>query len=93
MHYLVMVFQTQTHLQEIGNNDNIVQIHGFGNKWLGNNPEAIPTVMRWIAANNLHCTDEILLSTAKGYYSGNASLVEKSMNILHISDIFSTFAG
>jgi hypothetical protein len=62
---------------EIGNNDNIVQIHGFGNKWLGNNPEAIPTVMRWIKENNLHCTDEILLSTATGYWSGNAKLVEK----------------
>lgn len=62
---------------EIGNNDNIVQIHGFGNKWLGNNPEAIPTVMRWLAANNLHCTDQILLSTAKGYHCGNAAMVEK----------------
>ena len=62
---------------EIGNNDNIIQIHGFGNKWLGNNPEAIPTVMRWLAANNLMCSDEILLSTAKGYCSGNAPLVEK----------------
>ena len=62
---------------EIGNDDSIVQIHGFGNKWLGNNPEAIPTVMRWLAANNLHCTDEILLSTAKGYFCGNATMVEK----------------
>jgi hypothetical protein len=62
---------------EIGNNDNIVQIHGFGNKWLGNNPEAIPTVMRWLAANNLVCSDEILLSTAKGYCSGSAPLVKK----------------
>ncbi len=62
---------------EIGNNNNIVQIHGFGNKWLGNNPEAIPTVMRWLRTNNLYCTDQILLSTAKGYCAGNASLVEK----------------
>lgn len=62
---------------EIGNNNNIVQIHGFGNKWLGNNPEAIPTVMRWLSANNLYCTDQILLSTAKGYCSGSAPLVEK----------------
>lgn len=62
---------------EIRNDNTIQQIHGFGNKWLGNNPEAIPTVMRWLAANNLRCSDEILLSTAKGYCSGNAPLVEK----------------
>lgn len=62
---------------EISNDNTIKQIHGFGNKWLGNNPEAIPTVMRWLAANNLHCTDQILLSTAKGYWSGNATMVEK----------------
>ena len=62
---------------EIRNDNTIQQIHGFGNKWLGNNPEAIPTVMRWLAANNLHCTDEILLSTAKGYCAGSAPLVEK----------------
>ncbi len=62
---------------EIRNDNSIQQIHGFGNKWLGNNPEAIPTVMRWLAANNLRCSDEILLSTAKGYCSGSAPLVEK----------------
>ena len=58
-------------------NNNIVQIHGFGNKWLGNNPEAIPTVMRWLRANQFTCSDQILLSTAKGYSSGNAPLVAK----------------
>ena len=62
---------------EIRNDNSIQQIHGFGNKWLGNNPEAIPTVMRWLRANNLSCTDQILLSTAKGYGAGNAPWVEK----------------
>lgn len=62
---------------EIRNDNTIAQIHGFGNKWLGNDPEAIPTVMRWLRANNLSCSDTILLSTAKGYYNGNAPLVTK----------------
>jgi hypothetical protein len=62
---------------EIRNDNTIQQIHGFGNKWLGNNPEAIPTVMRWLRVNNLSCTDQILLSTAKGYGAGNAPWVEK----------------
>lgn len=62
---------------EIRNDNTIQQIHGSCNCWLGNNPEAIPTVMRWLRANNLYCKDEILLSTAKGYHAGNATLVEK----------------
>ena len=33
----------------------------------GNNPEAIPTVMRWIKKNEFKCEDAILLSTAQGY--------------------------
>ena len=62
---------------EIRNDNTISQIHGFGNKWLGNNPEAIPTVMRWLRENNLYCSDQILLSTATGYFAGNAAYVEK----------------
>ena len=49
------------------NRDAIVQIHGFGNKWLGNNPEAIPTVVRWLRKNGISCSNEILTCTARGY--------------------------
>lgn len=52
-------------------NDNIIQIHGFGNRWLGNNPEAIPTVIRWLRKNGFKCTDHILTCTATGYGSTN----------------------
>ena len=52
---------------EMGNNKNIVQIHGFGNRWLGNNPEAIPTVIRWLRKNDIACANEILTCTAIGY--------------------------
>lgn len=52
---------------EMSNNKNIVQIHGFGNKWLGNNPEAIPTVVRWLRKNNIKCDNKILTCTAHGY--------------------------
>lgn len=51
------------------NNNNIIQIHGFGNKWLGNNPEAIPTVIRWLRKNNIRCSNEILTCTSTGYGS------------------------
>lgn len=49
----------------------VIQIHGFGNRWLGNNPEAIPTVIRWLRKNNIKCTDHILTCTATGYGSTN----------------------
>ncbi len=49
------------------NHDTIVQIHGFGNKWLGNNPEAIPTVVRWLRKHNIKCDTQILTCTARGY--------------------------
>jgi hypothetical protein len=54
------------------NRDAIVQIHGFGNKWLGNNPEAIPTVIRWLRKNGISCSKEILTCTARGYSRVNS---------------------
>ena len=56
---------------EMNNLNNIVQIHGFGNKWLGNDPEAIPTVIRWLRKNGIKCSNQILTCKAKGYSSCN----------------------
>lgn len=56
---------------EMNNNKHIVQIHGYCNQWLGNDPDAIPTVIRWLRKNGIKCTDEILTCTAKGYGSCN----------------------
>lgn len=53
------------------NNNSIVQIHGYCNKWLGNNPEAIPTVVRWLRQHGIRCDDKILTCTAVGYRSTN----------------------
>lgn len=49
----------------------IIQIHGFGNGWIGNDPEAIPTVIKWLRKNNIQCNDKILTSTSKSYSMGN----------------------
>ena len=49
----------------------IRQIHGFGNRWLGNDPEAIPTVVRWLRQNNIECDEAILTSTSTQYSIGN----------------------
>lgn len=53
------------------------QIHGHGNRWLGNNPEAVPFVMRWLRDKLIRCNDNILLSTAKSYGSYGAPLIAK----------------
>lgn len=50
---------------------NIVQIHGYCNRWLGNNPEAIPTVVRWLRKNGIKCTKQILTCTSTGYCQNN----------------------
>lgn len=50
-------------------NDKIVQIHGFANKWLGNDPEVIPFVANWLRANNIVCDRNILLDTAHQYHA------------------------
>lgn len=51
------------------------QIHGKYNRWLGNNPEAIPCVYHWLQKHGLNCSDRILRSTAKGYSDRGATLV------------------
>lgn len=52
---------------EMSNSYVITQIHGFGNRWLGNNPEAIPTVVRWLRKHGIKCDQEILTCNATGY--------------------------
>ena len=48
----------------------INQIHGYCNKWLGNNPEAIPAVMRWLRKHDIKCDTGILTCTSQGYSRG-----------------------
>ena len=55
----------------------VIQIHGFGNKWLGNNPEVVPFVLRWLRDKGIKCRDDIVLSTAKGYSGYGATMIPK----------------
>lgn len=55
----------------------VQQIHGKHNKWLGNNPEVVPFVMRWLRDKGVFCTDAILLSTSNSYSGYNAAMIKK----------------
>lgn len=48
----------------------VIQAHSFGNKWMGNDPEAIPTVVRWLHQNGIECDSTILTSTSTQYAMG-----------------------
>jgi hypothetical protein len=64
--------ETPFYAIEMNNTNNIVQIHGYCNKWLGCNPEAIPTVVRWLRKNGIKCNERILTCAATGYGMVNA---------------------
>lgn len=52
---------------EVDNSKRVVQIHGYCNRWLGCEPDAIPTVIRWLRENEIYCSDDILTCKATGY--------------------------
>lgn len=56
---------------EMNRDKNIVQIHGNCNKWLGCDPDAIPTVVRWLRKNGITCREQILTCKATGYGACN----------------------
>lgn len=60
---------------EVSNSNRIVQIHGFGNKFLGNNPETISFIVDWIKKNKLTYDKADILSDGK-HYGENKHLIE-----------------
>lgn len=60
---------------EVNNENHIVQIHGFGNKFIGNNPETISFVVDWIKKNKLTYDKRDILSDGK-HYGEKGHLIE-----------------
>lgn len=54
----------------------VIQIHGSHNKWLGNNPDAIPFVWQWVNDLGLKCEKKLLLNLGAGYSSSKEQLDE-----------------
>lgn len=48
-------------------NGEIVQIHGFGNKWVGNDLDAARFMYRYCKCKNIHCDMKILTNKGHGY--------------------------
>lgn len=59
---------------EVDSNNRITQIHGKYNEWLGNNPETIPFMIKWIRSKGLKCKANLLLNQSSGYSAGNKHL-------------------
>lgn len=57
-------------------NDKLIQVHGYRNKHLGLNPEAVPFILRWLRDKNIHYMDSQVLDTGAGY-SPNHILIPK----------------
>ena len=66
---------------EVSNRGVCVQIHGTSNCWLGNNPEAIPFVAKWLKERNIAYTKDVLLETAVGYRASGVLLDAKQFGL------------
>lgn len=65
------------HFYTIEIRDNkVIQIHGKNNKWLGNDPEAIPFVYEWLTKLGVSFVTKLLLNKATGYGASSDNLPE-----------------
>ena len=57
-------------------NGRVVQIHGSHNRWLGNNPEAVPFVYEWLNKIGVKYDKRMLLNKGAGYSPSSENLPE-----------------
>lgn len=61
---------------EVNPQNYVVQIHGKHNRWLGNDPDAISFVWKWIKDRGFKCEKYKLLNTGTGYGKGKDEVSE-----------------
>ena len=61
---------------EVTNGDYVVQVHGSHNKWLGNDPEAIPFLYQYFKKHNFRFDNNLLLNLGAGYGASKDKLSE-----------------
>ena len=62
------------------NEGRLIQIHGACNKWLGNDPEAIPFVYEWLQKIEARFDPSILLNLGQGYGRAREALDESYLH-------------
>lgn len=63
-------------------NNKVVQIHGKNNRWLGNDPEAVPFVYQWLKERGIEFNKNMLLNKGAGYGAGKECLPESYLTKL-----------
>ena len=66
---------------EVSNSNEIIQIHGLYNRWLGNEPEAVKFVINWIREKGIRCPVNIILNKGQGYSASSSKLDAKEYDL------------
>lgn len=66
---------------EVSNSNEIIQIHGLYNRWLGNEPEAVKFVINWIREKGIKCPINIVLNKGQGYSASSSKLDAKEYDL------------
>lgn len=70
--------QTPFYTIEIRDN-RVVQIHGKYNRWLGNDPDAVPFMYQYLKQLGVHFDAMLLLNKGSGYSAGTESLPQSAL--------------
>lgn len=66
---------------EVNNSNEIIQIHGLYNRWLGNEPDAVKFVINWIHEKGIKCLVNIVLNKGQGYSASSSKLDAKEYGL------------
>lgn len=66
---------------EVNNHNEIIQIHGLYNRWLGNEPDAVKFAINWIHEKGIRCPVNIVLNKGQGYSASSNKLNAKEYGL------------
>lgn len=66
---------------EVNNHNEVIQIHGLYNRWLGNEPDAVKFVIDWLHEKGIRCSVNIVLNKGQGYSANSSKLDAKEYGL------------
>ena len=66
---------------EVNNHNEVIQIHGLYNRWLGNEPDVVKFVIDWIHEKGIRCSVNIVLNKGQGYSASSSKLDAKEYGL------------